>query len=131
MTCSSCHDPHQRGAGGVKHQLRADPTDNAALCGGCHAPQATNLSGHIDTKLGPGLGLVMSNATCVQCHMPKTAKTGAGRLGILAQGTQYWTNDISSHLFDMPRKDLSRAATANMPTAYTDACGGVCHAAGP
>jgi hypothetical protein len=81
----------------------------------------------------------MQTAKCTQCHMPKTAKTGAGRLGITLDGgvgpDNYWQNDISSHIFDVPGKIYSRhtldGGTLDMPTGYTDSCSGACHAAGP
>ena len=123
MTCADCHDPHE--ADNV-HQLRADPTDNVAMCGSCHSDQAGDLVAHVDLKVGAGMGAAMAEASCTECHMPKTAKTGAGRPGIAG----HWQNDISSHMFDMPAKELSSASGVNMPTAYTNACGS-CHAAVP
>jgi hypothetical protein len=136
MTCAECHDPH---AVTNPRQLFGDksvPAGNAALCGasGCHTARTTNQPGHLDTVLGAGQGANKGNlARCADCHMPKTAKTGSGTPGIVSApgATQYWNTDISSHLFDMPRKALSRITGANMPTGYINACAGVCHAAGP
>jgi predicted CXXCH cytochrome family protein len=122
MTCSSCHDPHARDN---VRQLRQDPTDNAASCGSCHVAQANGLSAHLVDKLGLSQALADNKAAiakCTQCHMPKTAKTGAGRPGI----SGHWDNDISSHIFDVPRKSDSSLAGTNMATGYTNACG-ACH----
>jgi len=119
MSCADCHDPHARKN---VRQLRADPQDNVASCGACHVPEATNLAAHLDTKLGAGFGAMKPNAKCVDCHMPKTAKTGAGRPGI----SGHWQNDVSSHMFDVPSKSASSLSGTNMPTGYTNACG-TCH----
>ncbi len=129
MTCASCHDPHERAN---ERQLRQDPTDEDALCGGaCHATQTGDKAAHMLAVAGYNGGGMASTA-CVQCHMPKTAKTGAGSPGLLVGTTQYWQNDISSHLFISPDKSVSQKTSPgfDMPTAYTDACGS-CHVAGP
>jgi predicted CXXCH cytochrome family protein len=124
MTCSSCHDPHQKTAN--PRQLRASPTQNAALCGSCHATQAGDLAVHLTAKGIPLASTKAGLALCTDCHMPKTAKTGSGEPGVLGtSGTQYWRNDISSHLFDVPAKAASIAT--KMPTAFTNPCGS-CHA---
>jgi hypothetical protein len=75
----------------------------------------------------------------VDCHMNKTAKTGAGKYGYQLSnptGTSadsseiYFENDITSHVFDVPRKSnvgvegvLPESA---MPIPYTKSCG-TCH----
>jgi hypothetical protein len=45
-------------------------------------------------------------------------------------GKNYWRNDISSHLFDVPRKDNPAVKGVEpgkaMPIPYTNACG-TCH----
>jgi predicted CXXCH cytochrome family protein len=127
MTCSSCHDPHARANA---RQLRADPSDEEALCGGaCHSAQTSDKAAHIDAQLGNGMGSLMASAACTQCHMADTAKTGAGEPGITIAGVQYWQNDVSSHLFDVPDKSASSKVSpgVDMPTPYTDACGQGCH----
>ena len=121
MTCSDCHDPHQREN---TRQLRSDPADEEALCGGaCHGTQTADKVAHMTEKIGFGGG-AMANATCVQCHMPKTAKTGAGWPGAMLGGVQYWESDVSSHIFDMPTKQVT--ADFGVPTGYIEACGD-CH----
>ncbi|MCC6527703.1 MAG: hypothetical protein IT373_33970 [Polyangiaceae bacterium] len=126
MSCSSCHDPHARNN---PRQLRADPTDNDALCGGaCHSVQAGDISAHMTAQLGTDMGNP-ANMSCTMCHMPKTAKTGAGKPGIVVGGTeQYWQNDVSSHLFAVPDKANSKKTSPgfDMPTGYT-LCGTGCH----
>jgi hypothetical protein len=126
MTCSSCHDPHQRTA--FTRQLRNDPTSNVDSCGSssCHATQATNLEAHIASKGIPSADFKGNNAQCGDCHLTKTAKTGAGTPGLLINGVQYWDNDITSHLFKVP--DRSLATSQKMPVPFTNECG-FCHAA--
>jgi hypothetical protein len=126
MTCSTCHDPHKRTE--FTRQLINDPTSNVDSCGSssCHATQATNLAAHIAAKGIESAGWKGDNAQCGDCHLTKTAKTGAGKPGLLINGVQYWDNDITSHLFKVP--DRSLATTQKMPVPYTNACG-VCHAA--
>ena len=123
LTCSRCHDPHRPTAN--PRQLRADPASNTALCGSCHAAQAADLVQHLTAQSVPSAS-AMASARCVDCHMPKTAKTGAGEpSGIVGDSAKvYWWNDVSSHVFDVPMKAAS-IATA-MPSAYTNPCGG-CH----
>jgi predicted CXXCH cytochrome family protein len=129
MTCSGCHDPHRKTESA--RQLRKDPNDNVQLCGQCHgltaANAAANLEAHVDEKL-PGVGALHAGigANCVDCHMPKTAQTGAAQPTLVgaSSGTQYTWSDVTSHAFDMPRKAVSVAT--RMPTAYTNPCG-ACH----
>jgi hypothetical protein len=127
MTCSTCHDPHQRTA--FTRQLRNDPGSNVDSCGAssCHTAQATDLQGHLTDKGFDAAGTKADLATCGDCHMPKTAKTGAGKPGLLINGVQYWMNDITSHLFKVPDRSYARAPIS-MPVPYTNECGS-CHAA--
>lgn len=133
MTCSSCHDPHQRTDNA--RQLITDPTDNFASCGSCHGEQTgelafdeTVLAAHLETVGIPGGMYKASIAACVDCHMEKTAKTGSGHPGNVINGVQYWMNDITSHLFKMPRKGL--ATELGMAVPYTNECG-FCHLGAP
>lgn len=133
MTCSSCHDPHRRTDN--SRQVIADPADNFASCGSCHSPQTgagpfdpVALDAHLQAVGIPGGMFKAERALCVDCHMEKAAKTGAGSPGLVIAGVQYWQNDITSHLFKMPRKGL--ATTQAMPVPYTDACG-ICHFTAP
>jgi hypothetical protein len=126
MTCASCHDPHQRTE--FTRQLREDPTDNNASCGdGCHDVEAGDLEAHlIANNITIGADFKAGIALCSDCHMTKTAKTGAGHPALDINGTQYWENDITSHLFKVP--DRSLATSIQMPVPYTNDCG-FCHAA--
>ncbi len=46
-------------------------------------------------------------------------------------GKNYWMNDITSHLYDVPRKDNAGVKGVEpgkaMPIPYTNACGAACH----
>ena len=69
---------------------------------------------------------------CIDCHATKTMQTGAGLGKGLARknGKNYWMNDITSHLFDVPKKDNVEVKDIDpgkaMPIPYTNACG-KCH----
>jgi hypothetical protein len=132
MTCSSCHDPHKKTSTpdgtAIARQLRKSPNDNAQLCGGCHSADPTALEAHIEGMLSgvPGALHVSSGVKCVDCHMPKTAQTGAARPTVVGfvTATQYFWNDVTSHVFDMPRKSVTLAKKT--PTAYVNPCA-TCH----
>lgn len=124
LTCASCHDPH--GKTGVKHQLRMEVRDPGnSLCVSCHTGVA------IKAHTAKAVGVEHDQISCVDCHAAKTMQTGAGGKGLARKdGKNYWMNDITSHLFDVPRKtnravqgvEMGRA----MPIPYTNACG-TCH----
>lgn len=127
MTCVDCHDPHGKSA--VRHQLRLEVRDGAnSLCASCHKDVA------IGAHTAKAVGETHEKIACVDCHMTKTMQTGAGLGKGLARkdGKNYWTNDISSHLFDVPRKDNKAVKGVDpgkaMPIPYTNACG-TCHEA--
>lgn len=125
MTCTDCHDPH--GKSGVKHQLRQEVRDGKnSLCASCH--KGITIKAHTAAKVG----MEHEQIHCVDCHVPKTMQTGAGLGKGLARkdGKNYWMNDISSHLFDVPRKNNKAVAGVEpgkaMPIPYTNTCG-ACH----
>jgi predicted CXXCH cytochrome family protein len=128
MTCADCHDPHGKSA--VKHQLKMEARDaKNTLCAGCHKGVETKA------HTAKAVGVAHEDINCVSCHMTKTMLTGAG-LGKGLEGKDgknYWMNDITSHLFDVPRKNNKAvqgvAPGAAMPIPYTNACGS-CHDAG-
>jgi cytochrome c551/c552 len=73
----------------------------------------------------------MSDVGCTDCHMPKTAKSGSGLRQATIAGVTYYSGDISSHLFDVPRRSsIATKAADMMPIAYTNACG-ACHLSAP
>ena len=125
MTCADCHDPH--GKSGVKHQLLMEVRDGGnTLCANCHSDI------EIKAHTAAAVGQEHEKINCIDCHMTKTMQTGAG-LGKGLEGKDgknYWMNDISSHLFDVPRKDNPAVKGAEpgkaMPIPYTNACG-ECH----
>jgi hypothetical protein len=136
VTCSDCHDLHRKTE--WDHQLTSSTARTSDLCGSCHASYAADLSAHQTVRGGLAqMHLGMGNAVaatiqCVDCHNPKTARTGSGTPGAVLGGTQYWQFDITSHLFKVPAKVNSSRATGgqNMPTGYTMACG-TCHGSVP
>ena len=127
LKCSDCHDPH--GMTNYKHQMRADVKDmKNSLCTTCHKANA-DIKKHMQAKTGvPEMGKI----NCIDCHNTKTMQTGAGLGKGLARkdGKNYWMNDITSHLFDVPRKDNAGVKGVEpgkaMPIPYTNACG-KCH----
>lgn len=134
--CSNCHDTH---AGtGNEHYLREDPNDpEQPMCLTCHEPYIGTTAEHTEEILG--VTHAKGIATCVDCHMTKTAKTGAGDYGFLLDNPTgastdaditYFENDITSHVFDVPRKTnvgVTGVQPAKaMPIPYTNSCG-TCH----
>ncbi|MBI2375247.1 MAG: NapC/NirT family cytochrome c [Deltaproteobacteria bacterium] len=139
MTCASCHDPH--GNTGLDHQIR-EPLDNTnaaagpGLCMSCHettipagATFSDRVQAHYASKAIINVGML--DIKCIDCHMPKTAKSGSGRKQLTIAGTSYYSGDISSHLFDVPRRtSITTKAADMMPIAYSNSCG-LCHVAAP
>jgi predicted CXXCH cytochrome family protein len=126
LICVDCHDPH--GMTEVKHQLRAEVRDaKNTLCTNCHKG-TSDIKAHTKSKVGEG----HTDIHCVDCHNPKTMMTGAGvgKGAVRKDGKNYWTNDITSHIFDVPRKDNAGVKGVDpgkaMPIPYTNACG-ECH----
>jgi predicted CXXCH cytochrome family protein len=127
LNCASCHDPH--GKAGNRFQLKAAARDGKdTLCAGCHK---VDMKDHTAKTVGEPH---TRKIACVDCHMPKTMQTGAGLgKGIDGKGgANYWMNDITSHLFDVPRianKGVKGVEPGKaMPIPYTNACG-TCHEA--
>ena len=136
VTCTDCHDTH--GGTGNRHGLIADPDlPDSPLCMQCHAPEVVNTAQHTAEYIGVAHGAF--SASCIECHMVKTAKTGAGEYGFLLsaptgmagdESETYFENDISSHIFDVIPKDTLGVKgvqpLSSMPIPYTNSCG-VCH----
>ncbi len=123
LTCATCHDPH--GKTGVKHQLRMEVRDpKNSLCTSCHTTVA------IKPHTEKAVGVEHDPIACVDCHATKTMQTGAGAPGKVRDGKTYWMNDITSHLFDVPRKTNKAVKGVDpgkaMPIPYTNSCG-ECH----
>jgi hypothetical protein len=163
LACSDCHDLH--GNTGLPHQLKQVLDASGAaygnagvegLCLSCHKPYLTG-AGRYDGSFADdsawsaatvgqrmqkhwaseGLpNMAMSDIGCADCHMPKTAKSGSGLKQRLVDGVQYWSGDISSHLFRVPLRANTAPAVAARPAGYvydlpaplTNACG-TCHSA--
>jgi predicted CXXCH cytochrome family protein len=127
LNCADCHDPH--GKAGTRFQLLAEARDGKnSLCATCHK---VDMKEHTAKTVGEPH---TRKIACVDCHMTKTMQTGAGLgEGIEGKGgKKYWMNDITSHLFDVPRitnKGVKGVEPGNaMPIPYTNACG-TCHEA--
>ena len=126
LTCSDCHDPH--GKTDIKHQMKMEVRDSKnSLCISCH--KGLSIKTHTEKTVGAAHDMKIS---CVDCHMPKTMQTGAGfGKGLTGKdGKNYWVNDISSHIFDVPRKSNKAVSGVEsgkaMPIPYTNSCG-TCH----
>lgn len=127
VSCADCHSPHGKKA--IKHQMRVDAHSPAA-CTNCHKDKA-DMKQHLADKAK--CTVAADQISCSSCHDTKTMQTGAG-LGkgmVGRDGKNYWLNDITSHLYDVPRKgnvgvkglDPGKA----MPIPYTNPCGAACH----
>lgn len=126
LSCYNCHEPH--GKTEVKHQLKMEVRDGKnSLCASCH--KAVDLEVHTQAKVGFAHAMQIS---CVDCHMTRTMQTGAGfgKGAETKDGKNYWLNDITSHLFDVPRKDNKGVKGVDpskaMPIPYTMGCSS-CH----
>ncbi|RPJ20835.1 MAG: hypothetical protein EHM35_18975, partial [Planctomycetaceae bacterium] len=126
LSCYSCHDPH--GKKDIKHQLKMEARDaKNSLCASCH--KDVSVKAHTQQKVGFEHGMEIY---CIDCHMTRTMQSGAGLGKGLTRkdGQNYWVNDITSHLFDVPRKDNKGVKGVDpgkaMPIPYTNACG-TCH----
>lgn len=131
LACDDCHDSHADST--FTRFLVDDPKDpDSRLCQRCHA---IDVATHSTAQTGDVmLGSAMA---CIDCHMPRTARNGAGRPGqVLAipkgnatdVNVYYWENDVVSHAMVVPRK-FSAAGVAPglaMPVPYTNSCG-TCH----
>ena len=127
VACSDCHDPH--GNGKSLHQLKHDPK-TSEVCTACHKNR-DDMKEHLAEK--SKCTVDPAKVTCIDCHNAKTAQTGAGfGKGLLNKdGKNYWVNDISSHVYDVPRKDNKGVKGIEpgkaMPIPYTNPCGAACH----
>ncbi|MBI4872655.1 MAG: hypothetical protein HY814_13930, partial [Candidatus Riflebacteria bacterium] len=140
LACSDCHDPHASRSGSSQaeypHNLKGDPA--GPLCAQCH-----DLAMDTHTQQKVGFDHSGEGIRCADCHMAKTAGSGAGQMGkTLGQPTGasadanlvYWMNDISSHTMRPIRKTWKGVAGTRpgsaMPAPYTNKCG-LCHNVSP
>src|SRR3989304_5880020 len=96
-----------------------------SLCASCHTGVA------IKAHTGKAVGVEHEKTNCVDCHATKTAQTGAGWKGLAKKDAKnYWTNDITSHLFGVPRRANTAVKGVEpgkaMPIPFTNACA-TCH----
>jgi predicted CXXCH cytochrome family protein len=126
VACSDCHDTHDAK---FPHQMKTDASKPES-CTSCHK-SSTDLKAHLADKAK--CTVAPEKITCSDCHNTKTMQTGAGfGKGLTGKdGKNYWMNDITSHLYDVPRKDNKAvkgvAPGAAMPIPYTKPCGAACH----
>ncbi|MEO5365687.1 MAG: hypothetical protein H7831_04930 [Magnetococcus sp. WYHC-3] len=127
VACADCHEPH--GKAEFAHQRKTDSKSEEA-CNKCHEKK-TDMAQHVAKTTG--CTVPAGEITCSACHNPRTMQTGAGMgKGMVGpDGKPYWMNDITSHLFDVPRKDNKGVkgveSAKAMPIPYTHACGSSCH----
>ena len=127
VACYDCHDPH--GEAEFAHQ-RTAALDSSKACNQCHEKQ-TDMKKHV--KETTKCTVAPDKIACASCHNTKTMQTGAGMgKGLVGRdGKNYWMNDITSHLYDVPRKDNVGVKGVEpgkaMPIPYTNACGAACH----
>lgn len=127
VACYDCHDPH--GTAEFAHQ-RKTGLESTKACNECHEKEL-DMQQHVTetTKCT----VAPDQIACTSCHSTKTMQTGAGMgKGLVGRdGKHYWMNDITSHLFDVPRKDNVGVKGVEpgkaMPIPYTNACGAACH----
>ena len=127
IACADCHEPH--GKAKFAHQMKLD-SNSAESCTTCHKSN-TDIGKHVMAKTQ--CTVAPDKITCSNCHNTKTMQTGAG-LGKGMDGKDgknYWLNDITSHLYDVPRKDNVGVKGVEpgkaMPVPYTNKCGAACH----
>ncbi|MCC6747719.1 MAG: hypothetical protein IT371_08690 [Deltaproteobacteria bacterium] len=139
LACSSCHDPH--GVTEEPHQLDGKLDSVSAgkgQCLSCHdatftagATVGERMQAHwASYKVS---NTAMGDIRCTDCHMPLTAKSGAGRAQAAIAGVTYYSGDISSHLFQVPLRTAIKPegkGAEMMPIPYTNKCG-TCHTTAP
>jgi hypothetical protein len=133
VSCDDCHD--SMGDSPYRYSLKGDPeSSTGGLCQNCHD---VDIAVHVPEKTGSEMSGQGMN--CINCHMTRTGRGGAGRPGLLL-GTPtgittdanitYWEGDQSSHIWDVPNKFTPGVAGTTpgsaMPTPYTNSCG-TCH----
>lgn len=127
VNCADCHNTH--GEAKFAHQLTKDPK-TAEACTSCHK-DTTDMKKHVvkTTKCT----VAPNKINCISCHNTKTMQSGAGKgKGMTGKGGKnYWVNDITSHIYDVPSKDSVGVKGVDpgkaMPIPYTNACGAACH----
>jgi predicted CXXCH cytochrome family protein len=126
MACSDCHNAH--GTGDANPVLLVAPVDDDSICNRCHEYTAESKLAHV-TEVTTFDHAALT-PRCVDCHMPLTARYGAGTPAMTYQGDEYRQGDVASHLFVVPRKGEIEGVTASdaMPIPYSNGCG-LCHSA--
>lgn len=130
VSCTDCHGSHARGpVGWARGTQPGEVAAPSTVCVDCHEPSNLgSVAGHARHR--------SFASNCTTCHMPRTARDGAGRPGLAGSlgGVlgQFWQGDLSSHVMDVPSRENPGVIAAGktpetaMPIPYTNACGG-CH----
>ncbi|HEY3322189.1 MAG TPA: cytochrome c3 family protein [Planctomycetota bacterium] len=135
VACDDCHDA--MGDSPFRYGLVGDPDDSqGGLCNQCHTD--IDVTKHVPEKTGAAM--MGTGMKCINCHMERTGRGGAGRPGLLL-GTpsgvssdanlEYWEGDQSAHIWKpVPHKFNAGVAGQQpglaMPIPYTNSCG-TCH----
>lgn len=131
VACSSCHGTHARGAAGWARGTKpGEVAKPSTVCLACHGGSLEGIAEHDRHR-------DQLETACETCHMPRTARDGAGKPALLGSilGTEgrFWEGDIGSHVFDVPTRASAgviaegKAPATAMPIPYTNACGAACH----
>lgn len=133
VACDDCHDA--MGDSNFRFFLKGDPDDPAT--GLCHQCHAKDVNAHVTEKTGNAMS--GQGMKCINCHMTRTGKAGAGRPGLILStptglssdaNVIYWEGDQSAHHMHVPHKFSRGVAGVQpglaMPTPYTNSCG-TCH----
>lgn len=139
VTCTDCHDVHGANTDPVANPrgLVASISDNS-LCLPCHGADQLNTGrGAQYHDLHTQIASLRPDVPfrCVNCHMARIGKTGAGQAGGGDAMVQYLQNDIADHTFITPRKNdvgvadytlVDASQGKAMPIPYTSSCSN-CH----
>jgi hypothetical protein len=86
LTCVTCHDPHA----GVLAAREAGTDTVKVQCESCHFEQAAVQA-----------STVMANFDCIECHMPRLAKSAVG-------DAEAYTGDLRAHLWAIDPNQVSQ-----------------------
>ncbi|MCC7538441.1 MAG: hypothetical protein IT379_19610 [Deltaproteobacteria bacterium] len=132
MGCASCHDAH--GNDDNDHQLYASNDSNTGCTAGCHEDYSgAMVMNHVMTVTGfshTGVGFDENDFLCRNCHMVRTAASGARTPQLVDGAYTHYHGDIASHRFDVTRlADLAGTTVGSnfQPIAASQACAS-CHA---
>jgi hypothetical protein len=128
VACSDCHDTH--GNGKFPHQMKARYQHEAEVC--TSLPQEPHR--HEGAPCGQGQvhrGRDQDHLFRLPQHQDHADRRRLRQGPDNKDGKNYWLNDITSHVYDVPRKDNKGVKGVEpgkaMPIPYTNKCGAACH----